>query len=142
MMTRKNGVGQIIKADIAVVALIALACRFRVIEAALDDLGRLTRWTRHAVGPAQLTDGLIALHIINETLDIDLHHWAPVRGWELRCHQYRTSSYSTTLESNKSDIGIDGHVSSVPETLRYGVGCLILITTILSLRLLIERLGE
>src|SRR4030095_4735704 len=102
MMARKNGVGQIIKAGIAVVALIALACRFRVIEAALDDLGRLTRWTRHAVWPAQLTDGLIALHIINETLDIDLHHWAPVRGWELRCHQYRTSSNSTTLESNKS----------------------------------------
>src|ERR1700747_3491674 len=103
MMARKNGVGQIIKAGIAVVALIALACRFRVIEAALDDLGGLTRWTRNTVWPAQLADGLIALHIINETLDIDLHHWAPVRGWELRCHQYRTSSHSTTLEANKSD---------------------------------------
>lgn len=33
---------------------------------------------------SELADGLIALHIINETLDIDLHHWAPVRGWELR----------------------------------------------------------
>jgi hypothetical protein len=79
-MARKNGVGQIIKAGIAVVALIALTCRFRVIKAALDDLGGLTRWTRHAVWPAQLADGLIALHIIDETLDIDLHHWAPVRG--------------------------------------------------------------
>src|SRR5215475_2495267 len=106
MMARKHGVGQIIKACIAVVALITLACRFRVIEAALDDLGGLTRGTRHAVGPAQLADGLIALHIINKTLDIDLHHWAPVRGWELRCHQYRTSSHSTTLESNKSVFGI------------------------------------
>jgi hypothetical protein len=102
MMARKNGVGQIIKAGIAVVALIALACRFRVIEAALDGLGGLTRWTRNAVWPAQLAYGLIVLHIINETLDIDLHHWAPVRGWELRCHQYRTSSHATTLESNKS----------------------------------------
>src|SRR4029453_4261893 len=102
VMARKNGVGQIIKAGIAVVALIALACRFCVIEAALDDLGGLTRRTCNAVWPAQLADGLIALHIINETLDIDLHHWAPVRGWELRCHQYRTSSCSTTLESNKS----------------------------------------
>src|SRR5262249_19881179 len=106
MMARKNGVGQIIKAGIAVVALIALTCRFRVINAALDDLGGLTRWTCNAVWPAQLADGLIALHIINETLDIDLHHWAPVRGWELRCHQYRTSSHSTTLESNKSVVGM------------------------------------
>ena len=79
-MACKNGVGQIIKAGLAVVALLALACRFRVIAAALDDLGGRTRWTRHAVWPAQLADGLIALHIINETRDIDLHHWAPVRG--------------------------------------------------------------
>src|SRR5262249_22016718 len=102
MMARKNGVGQIIKTGIAVMALIALACRFRVIKAALDDLGGLTRWTHNAVWPAQLADGLIALHIINETLDIDLQRWTPVRGWELRCPQYRTSSHSTTLESNKS----------------------------------------
>src|SRR5262249_402671 len=80
MMARKNGVGQIIKACIAVVALIALTGRFRVIKAALDDLGGLTRWTRHAVWPAQLADGLIALHIINELRDIDLQHWTPVRG--------------------------------------------------------------
>jgi hypothetical protein len=80
MMSCKNGVGQIIKAGIAVVALLALAGRFRVVEAALDDLGGLTRWTRNAVWPAQLADGLIALHIINETLDIDLQHWTPVRG--------------------------------------------------------------
>src|SRR5262249_9982294 len=103
MMARKNGVGQIIEAGIAVVALIALTCRFRIIKAALDDLGGLTRWTCHAVWPAQLADGLIAPHIINEIRDIDLHRWTPVRGWELRCHQYRTSSNSTTLESNKSE---------------------------------------
>jgi hypothetical protein len=54
--------------------LVALTGGFRVIKAALDDRGELTRWTRHAVGPAQLADGLIALHIINETRDIDLHH--------------------------------------------------------------------
>src|SRR5215468_1393559 len=49
MMARKNGVGQIIKAGIAGVALIALACRFRVIKATLDNLGGPTRWTRNAV---------------------------------------------------------------------------------------------
>src|SRR5215471_7405234 len=52
MMARKNGVSQIIKAGLAVVALIALACRFRVIKAALDDLSGLTRWTHNAVWPA------------------------------------------------------------------------------------------
>src|SRR5919198_3116759 len=93
MMSRKDGVGQIIKAGIAVVALIALACRFRVIIAALDDLGGLTRWTRNAVWPAQLADGLIALHIINEIRDIDLHHWTPVRGWDMGGYQYTTSSH-------------------------------------------------
>ena len=67
MMARKHGVGPIIEAGLAVVARIALTGRFRVIKAALNDLGGLTRWTRHAVGPAQLADGLIALHIINET---------------------------------------------------------------------------
>src|SRR4029450_2530949 len=80
MMARKNGVGQIIKAGIAVVTLIALTCRFRVIKAALDDLGGLTRRTCNAVWPAQIADGLIALHMMDGTLDIDLHHWAPVRG--------------------------------------------------------------
>src|SRR5215471_8093443 len=102
MMARKNGVGQIIEAGLAVVALIALTSRFRVIKAALHDLGGLTRWTRHAVWPAQLADDLIALHIINEIHDIDLQHWTPVKGWELRWHQYRTSSHATTLESDKS----------------------------------------
>src|SRR5215471_5087900 len=104
MMARKNGVGQIIEAGLAIVALIALTCRFRVIKAALDDLGGLTRWTRNAVWPAQLADGLIALHIINEIRDIDLHQWTPVRGWELRYPQYRTSSHATTLESDKSGL--------------------------------------
>ena len=73
MMARKNGVGQIIKACITVVARIALTCRFRVIKAALDDLGGLTRWTCNAVWPAQLAYSLITLHIIDQILDIDLH---------------------------------------------------------------------
>ena len=65
MMARKNGVGQIIKACIAVVALIALACRFRVIEAALDDLGGLTRGADGIVCPSSCADGLITLHLID-----------------------------------------------------------------------------
>src|SRR5215510_9758083 len=45
MMSRKNGVGQIIKASVTVVTLITLAGGFCVIKAALDDLFRLTRGT-------------------------------------------------------------------------------------------------
>ena len=51
--------GQIIKAYVTVVTLVALTGGFRVIKAALDDVCGRTRWTRDAVWPAQLADGLI-----------------------------------------------------------------------------------
>jgi len=78
MMACKNGVRQIIKAPMTGMTLITLTGRFRLIKAALDDLGGLTSWTCDAVWPAQLTGGLITLHVINEIRDIDLHHWTPV----------------------------------------------------------------
>src|SRR6266851_6818011 len=88
----------IIKVCVAVSTLIALTGGFRVIKAALDDLLGLTRGARDAVGPAQLADGLITLHIIDQILDINLHRWTPVwdqgRGW----HSYTSPSNSTTLE--------------------------------------------
>ena len=65
MMARKNGVGQIIKAFVAVVTLVALTCRFRIIKAALDDLFGLTRGAHNAVWLAHLADGLITLHLID-----------------------------------------------------------------------------
>jgi len=83
MMARKNGVGQIIKAFVAVVTLVALTCRFRIIKAALDDLCGLTRWTLDAVWPAQLADSLTTLHIIDQILDVDLQRCTPVRGWKM-----------------------------------------------------------
>src|SRR4030095_4427669 len=79
MMSSKDRVRQIIKAVVTVVTLIALPGRFRVINATLDDLFRLTRGARNAIWPAQLADGLITLHIIDEMLDVDLHGWTPVR---------------------------------------------------------------
>src|SRR5262249_22335228 len=103
MMSGKNRVGQIIEAFVTVVTLIALTSWFRVVKATLDDVLRLTRGARNAIRPAQLADGLIALGIINEILDVDLHGWTPVRGRRMRWHQYIPSSNSTTPESNKSD---------------------------------------
>src|SRR5262249_49834744 len=103
MMSSKDGVGQVIKACVTVATLIALPCWFRVIKAALDDLLGLTRWTRDAIWPTRLTDRLITLNLIDQILDVDLHRWTPVRGWNMGGHQYTTSSYSTTLKSNKSE---------------------------------------
>jgi hypothetical protein len=80
MMSGKDRVGQIIKAFVAVVTLIALTGRFCVIKAALDHMVRLTSGTLDTIGPAQLANGLITLDIIDEILDVDLHGWTPVRG--------------------------------------------------------------
>src|SRR6266853_6466373 len=73
MMSSKDGVGQVIKAFVTVVILIALTGRFRVIKAALDHMFRLTRGTLDAIRPAQLTNRLITLHIVDEMLDVNLH---------------------------------------------------------------------
>jgi len=101
-MSRKDGVGQIIKALVTVVTLVTLTGGFRVIKAALDDVFGLTRGVGDAVWPASCADRLIALSLIDQIHDIDLHHWTPGRGWGMGWHQYTTSSHSTTLESNKS----------------------------------------
>ena len=103
MMAGKDGVGEIIKAFVTIATLIALTGRFCIVEATLDDLFGLTSGAVDAVWPAQLSDGLITLHIIDEILNVDLHRWAPVRGWKMGWHQYTTSSNSTTPESNKSE---------------------------------------
>jgi len=103
MMSCKNSVRQVIKPCVTVGTLIALTGWFRVIKAALDDLLRLTRWTRDAIWPTQLTDGLVTLDVIDQILDIDLHRWTPVWDREMGWHQCTPSSRSTTLESNKSD---------------------------------------
>ena len=65
MMSSKNGVGQIIKACVTVVTLVALTNWLRIIKAAFDDLLRFTRGAYNSVWPAKLADGPIALHIID-----------------------------------------------------------------------------
>src|SRR6266446_2680572 len=92
MMSSKNGVGQIIKALMTSVTLIALPGQFCVIKSALNDLLGLTRGTLDAVWPAQFADSLITLHLIDQILDIDLQRWTPVRIWAMGCHQCTPSS--------------------------------------------------
>src|SRR6266446_4220549 len=102
MMSSKDRIGQIIKAFITVVTLITLTSRFCIIKAAFDHMLRLTRGTCDAIGPAQLTNGLITLHVIDEMLDVNLHDWTPVRARGRGWRQYTPSSNATTLESKKS----------------------------------------
>ena len=87
MMSGKDGVSQIIKTFMTVASLLALTCRFRVITTTLDDLCGLTRGAGDAVWPASFADRLITLHLIDQTLDVDLHRWTPVRGWDIGWHQ-------------------------------------------------------
>ena len=58
----------------------ALPGRLRIIQATLDDVCGLLSGARDAVRPAQLADRLIALTIIDQMRDIDLHYWTPVMG--------------------------------------------------------------
>ena len=83
----------------------------RVIKATFDDLFGLTRWARDAVWPAQLADGLIALHIIEQILDIDLHGWAPVRDHGMGCRQ-------CTLSSSPRP---DTHMSAACQRMHHGL---------------------
>ena len=101
-MSRKNRVGQIIKAFVAVGTLIALACRFGVIKATLDNLRGLTSWAHDALWPTQLADGLITLPIIDQLRDIDLQGRTPVMGLEHGMAPVYPILTSTTLESNMS----------------------------------------
>src|SRR5262249_30716813 len=109
-----DGVGHIIKALVTVMTRIALTGGFCVIKATLDDVFGLTRGTRDAIGPAQLTHSLITLHIIDEILDIDLHRWTPVRVGDMGWPQCTPSSHSTTLESNMSLHRLPAHPVAHP----------------------------
>jgi hypothetical protein len=102
MMSSKHGVRPIIKALVTVMTRVALTGGSHVIKAALNDVYGRTRGAGDPVWPASCAYRLIILHIIDEMFDVDLHHWTPVRGWKMACHQYTTASNSTTLESNKS----------------------------------------
>lgn len=101
-MSGKNGVSQVIKTFVAVMALIALTIGFGVIKATLDDVFGFARGALYTVWPTQVADSLITLGIIDEILDVDWHAWTPVRDGGMGWRQYTPSSNSTTLESNKS----------------------------------------
>ena len=70
MMPCKDSLCQVIKALVAVFALIALTCRFIVIKATFNNMFRFTKWALYAIGPAQLAYSFITLNIIDQILYI------------------------------------------------------------------------
>jgi hypothetical protein len=72
VMAGEDGVGEVIEALAAALAFVALAMGFGVIPAVLEDRTRGASGTGHAVGPAQRPDGLVALGVVEEVLDV--HH--------------------------------------------------------------------
>jgi hypothetical protein len=70
MVPGEDGVGEVVEALEASLALIALTVRLGVISSVLDGRGRGATGTSHAVRPPHIPDGLVALGVVEEVLDI------------------------------------------------------------------------
>jgi hypothetical protein len=68
----EDGVGQVVEALTAALAFVALAMSLGVIPAVLDERIRTAVRTGYAVGPTHLPDGLVALGVVEQVLDV--HH--------------------------------------------------------------------
>ena len=71
-MSRENGIGQVIEALMTTFALITLTVGLSIISAVLDDRVRAAMRTGYAVRPTHIPDGLVALGVVDEVLNI--HH--------------------------------------------------------------------
>ena len=71
-MPGEDGVGQVIEAFAAVLALVSLAVGLGVVATILDDRSGTAGRTGDAVGPTHVADGLETLGIVEEILDV--HH--------------------------------------------------------------------
>jgi hypothetical protein len=70
-MAGENGPGQVIEVLLTDLALIALTLRLGRIVALFGDRYGVAMGTRDTLGPAQLADGLEALQVVDEVLDVD-----------------------------------------------------------------------
>ena len=71
MVAGEDGVGQVVEALEAAATLVALAKRLSVVSAVLDDRVRHASGAGHAAGPPHVPDGLVALGVVKEFLDVD-----------------------------------------------------------------------
>src|SRR5262249_39327766 len=74
-MAGEDGVGQVVEPLAATAALVPLAVGLGVVATGLDGRGRTARGTDDAVGPPHVADGLEALGIVEDVLNVH-HHWA------------------------------------------------------------------
>jgi hypothetical protein len=71
VMTREDGPREVVKPPLTSVAEVALAMRLSVITPVLDDrLGR-AMGAENPVGPAHLSNGLVALGVVDQVPDVD-----------------------------------------------------------------------
>ena len=70
-MTSENGSGEVVESLLTVVAEVSLAIGLGVITAVFDNgLGR-AMWAFDAIGPTHIANGLEALGVVDEVLDVD-----------------------------------------------------------------------
>ena len=69
-MAGEDGVGQVIEAAAATLALVALTVRLGIVATVLDDRGRGAMGAGHDVRPAHVPDRPIALGVVEEVLDV------------------------------------------------------------------------
>ena len=77
MMTRENGVGEIIKVASTTATVVALSMALGVIHSTLGHLGGFTMCTGHAARPANGSHNFKALLVVNQRQEIQFHPWLP-----------------------------------------------------------------
>ena len=70
MMSREDGIGQIVEALVTTFAFVTLTVGLSVIATVLDDRVRAAMRTDYAVRPSHIPDGLVALGVVDEVLNI------------------------------------------------------------------------
>ena len=71
MMAGEDRIGQVVEPLTAAVAVVALTFGLGVVPAVLGDPVGATPGAPHAIGPAHRPDGLEALGVVDEGLDVD-----------------------------------------------------------------------
>jgi hypothetical protein len=71
MMTGKDRPGEVVELPLAALAVIALPRRLGLVATLFSDLGRGAVGAGHAVGPTEVPDGLEALGVVDEVMDVE-----------------------------------------------------------------------
>jgi hypothetical protein len=70
-MTCEDRVGQVIESFLAGFTLVSTTVFLRVVSAFADHSWTVAVWAGGAVGPAEVSNGLVAFGVVNQGLDVD-----------------------------------------------------------------------